>query len=331
MNDQLDESTGDAGAPAPLGGDDMDVKISNTGQRVRAILVVLIAVGAAVGAIWWYNNKQQQIQRHEDVKAAFQKADTMGYQDFWNKSQIDIKEMKTNELFASRVQAILAEDAMRYAKFMNEECIPIWDKALPEYKGITAPVEYAAELDAVVKAAEELRGVWKSLADDILALEPYFSAKSDLKKAGDAWLGVQTTDDEKHLVKGMAYVNTVQCILGDSAVIFEVKPDELGYKIEDTCMKDRAAWFRRVGMDCMPKLLEKGGEPSDVFKQTLEAYKKAEMPDTKSVFGITDCTDKAYEVFEGELIEKIATAWVNYVKAKNAFIEKIDETLDAMR
>ncbi len=37
---------------APVHTGDDDLKISNTGQRVRAIIVVLIALGAAGAAIW---------------------------------------------------------------------------------------------------------------------------------------------------------------------------------------------------------------------------------------------------------------------------------------
>ena len=74
MGNDLDDGapgTEEEAAPAPLPADDVDVKISNTGQRVRAILVAIIAVVAAVAAIYWYTQKQQEIQRHEDVKAAF--------------------------------------------------------------------------------------------------------------------------------------------------------------------------------------------------------------------------------------------------------------------
>ena len=210
--------------------------------------------------------------------------------------------------------------------------VSVLEKALPDYKSLKAPIEYGEEIDAMGKAAEALYQSWKDLSAELDNYENYLDAKKKLDDSGNSWLGCQTDPEkEKFKLKAINYVKLVQCILGDSAVIFEVEAQELGNKLEATCDTGQAEWFRRIAGDCMPKLLLKDATENEVFKQTLEKYRKSEMPDTKSVFGIKDCLKRGRDAAESEAIEKIALAWAGYVKAKNALLDANDKKLEELR
>ncbi|MBW2276871.1 MAG: hypothetical protein JRF63_05220, partial [Deltaproteobacteria bacterium] len=115
--------------------------------------------------------------------------------------------------------------------------------------------------------------------------------------------------------------------LADQGVVFEIDPQDLSFKLEETCPQgSRPAWWRRVTDECMPKLLSPV-DADQVYTQTLEVYSKAELPDTKSVFGIKACLDKSRDAFESEVIEKIALAWSDYVKAQNALLGAVEDKL----
>ena len=335
MNDEHTEGTGGEGLPevpaSPLVGHD-DVKISNTGQRIRAILVVLVVIVAAAGALYWWNSKKQEIERHEAVRTDFQKVHTAGYTAFWKESEVDIKEMKTNQDFEARLKDILATGAVRYNKHLKEKCLPVLEKALPDYKSLSAPVEYGEQVDAVGKAAEALYQAWKDLSAELDNYEQYIEANKKLDDSGNSWLGCQTDPEkEKFRLKAINYVKLVQCVLGDSGVVFEIEAENLGEKLEATCDTGEADWFRRVASECMPKLLGTDAAEDDVFKQTLEKYRKAETPDTKSVFGIKDCLKRGRAAMESEVIEKIALAWAGYVKAQNALLDAVEAKLKELR
>lgn len=340
MEKENTEGTGQEGTPevekkpeekpektpeAPVHVGDDDLKISNTGQRVRAIIVVLIALGAAGAAIWYFNEKAKKEEAIQEVKTDFQVVHDNGYNAFWKETQVDIKALKSNEDFEVKIKEILANSSVGYARHIKDKALPILAAKLPDYKSLTAPTEFAVEVAAVATAAENLHNAWKEFAGEVEAYEVYLEAKSKLTDSGNAWLGIQgDPKDEEFLIKGANYLNLVRCILVDK-IAFEIEPQDLQYRIEDTCAKnaEQAQWFRRVISDCMPKLLDKNTEADDYFNKTIEAYQKAAPGDTKSVFGVEHCLGLARDTFESEIINKIAAAWAEYVKAQNALLEKI--------
>jgi hypothetical protein len=167
---------------------------------------------------------------------------------------------------------------------------------------------------------------WKLFAAEFAGYEEFIAANKALEPAGNAWLGAQQEpENEKFKVKAINYTRLAQCILADAADLAMVNPQELGDKLEDTCATERASWFRRVKIDCMPKLNDKRAEADDTYAKVLEVYGKAEMPDTKSVFGIVTCVRETREAAETELIESIAVPWAEYLTAKNALIQAVKE------
>jgi hypothetical protein len=328
-----------AGPPPTSGG--TDVKISNTGQRVRAILVVLIVIAIAAVVLWLYHSKQQEVERYEKLRADFSEVHNTGYSAFWKESQVDIKEMKTNQDFEARLKEILGATAVAYSKHMQENALPILAKALPKYAEITAPNEvadkaaaktYADLVKDVSDAAAGLHEAWNGFADEVAKYETFLEARKKLDKAGNSWLGAQgDPENEKFKKPAIQYVALVKCILADKGVVFEIEPQALSGKLEETCDVELPAWWRRVTDECMPKLLDKTLQADAVYTQTLEVYGKAELPDTKSVFGIKACIDRARDGFESEIIENIAKAWATYVKAQNSLLSAVDTKLDELR
>jgi hypothetical protein len=323
-------------ATPPTGGG--DVKIKNTGQRIGAILVVIIVLAVVAVVLWLYHGKQQEIERYEQLRADFSQVHNAGYIAFWKESQVDIKEMKTNQDFEARLKEILGATAVAYSKHILEEALPILEKSLSSYAEITAPNEQAGEgktyadlVKEVSDSATGLHDAWKSFADEIAKYADYLEARKKLDKAGNAWLGAQgDPENDKFKAKSIQYVALVKCVLADQGVVFEIDPQELSNKLEDTCLNDKPGWWRRVTDECMPKLIE-NVEADAVYDQTLEAYRKAEMPDTKSVFGIKSCLDRSQEEFESEIIENIAKAWATYVKAQNSLLDAVEAKLEETR
>lgn len=339
-DDQLNGAAGGGMPDAPPSGSGGELRISNTGQRIRAILVVIVVIVIAGVVLWLYHGKQQQVERFEQLRTSFSTVHNSGYAAFWQETQVDIKEMKTNQDFEARLKEILSSTPVAYSKHLQEKALPILEKALPEYSGITAPNEMAVKATGktfadlvkdVADAATALHEAWKGFADELAKYDTYLKARKLLDKAGNAWLGAQgDPKEEKFKSKAIQYVALAKCILADQGIVFQIPPDELSAKLEGTCDNEMPAWWRRVTDECMPKLLERV-EADEVYNQTLEAYRKAEMPDTKSVFGIKACLDRSRDAFEVELIEKIALAWANYVKAQNALLDAIEAKLKELR
>jgi len=301
---------------------DEDTKITNTGQRIRAIVVAVVAIAAAIGAVVWWNMQKAEAQRHADARAAFQKAH-VGYTDFWKKADIDIKGFKSNRDFELRMKQILTDDPVRYARFTKEESLPILDKALPAYKSITVPQDYAEQMDGMVKAVENLRGAWNDFADELLKFDLFFKGKKELNKAADAWLGAQQSNDPKYQTKAFKYFKLLGCVLPDKE-ISEIETTELNSVVQNSCVKDKSAWFRRIAYECLPTLLEKAGKPNEGFAKTIKASRGAERMDHSSKFGIEDCLKSTRGSMEEEMIESIALAWAGYVKAQNELLNAID-------
>lgn len=323
-------------APAPEPGG--DVKISNTGQRIRAILVVIIVIAIAAVVLWIYHGKQKEVERYEQLRTDFSKIHNLGYNAFWKESQVDIKEMKTNQDFEARLKEILGSTAVAYSKHILDDALPILEQKLPDYAELTGPNEAAGEgktyadlVKDVSDAANGLYDAWKSFADEVAKYDTYIEARKKLDDSGNSWLGAQQDPENvKYRTKGIQYVALVKCVLSDQGMIFEIDPEELSSKLEDTCLNEKPAWWRRVTDECLPKLLEPT-EDDVIYKQTVESYSKLEKLDTKSVFGIKNCLDRSRDEFETEIIEKIAMAWATYVKAQNALLDAVEAKLEEIR
>ncbi|MCP4606759.1 MAG: hypothetical protein GY847_40675 [Proteobacteria bacterium] len=310
--------------------DDVDIKVSNTGQRIRAILVALVAVVAAGTAIYWWSSKTAAIEGHEKARIDFQRVHTAGYVDFWTMTQIDLKLLKSNQDFEIKMKQIMKDGPVRYSKYVKEKCLPIIDGALPKYKSVTVPSEYADKMDAVSTAAEGLRNAWAGFSDELLKFEGYFKGKKSLDKTSSAWLGAQQSDDDKYTLDAFKYFKLLGCVLPDKK-IEELDTSEINNVINESCRKDKAAWFRRVAYDCVPKLLENAGNPSEAYATTLEKSRESERMDHASKFGIEDCLKKSRDSMESEMIEGVALAWANYVKAQNSLLSTIDSKLKELR
>ncbi len=323
MSDELQGTEGPGMPEAPVGD---DVRISNTGQRIRAILVLLIALGAGGAAFWWWQGESAKKEAYQKVLDDLTGAHNAGWVAFWKETKIPVEELKNNEAFALRVKEIIASTPVAWGKHVQEKALPVLEASLEKYSSMTAPGEIGPLAEDVAKAAKNLHGAWKAFAAEIAGYEEFLAANKALEPSGNAWLGAQQEpENDKFKVKAINYTKFAQCILADSADMAAIVPQDLGGKLEDSCATDRPAWFRRVKADCMPKLNEKSPKADDAYAKILEAYGKAEMPDTKSVFGILTCLRETRELAEGELIESIALPWAEYLKAKNALIQAVKE------
>lgn len=325
----------EAPAPTPAPVPDEDINISRPGPKIALILVLLLAVGA--GAYYYFGvmvPKQELEQSINDVKAEFQKVHDAGWESFWKESQIDIKEMKSNAEFEAKIKEILAVSAVAYARHIREKALPILEKEVPKYKEIKAPAELSGEVTAVANAAESFLTAWNDFLGNLDKYEDYIEAKGKLTESGNHWLGIQGDPENEKFKKGaINYVNLAKCILVDK-IMFEMEPAQLRDNLENTCAGDatkKVDWFTRVAADCMPKLLEKNPEADEYYTKTLEKYRKAEMPDTSSVFAVEACLGKGRDALEVKLAEDLFRARVDYGKAQNALLKKIKEELDRLK
>ncbi|MDJ0763645.1 MAG: hypothetical protein QNJ97_11730 [Myxococcota bacterium] len=315
------------GSPDP---GDADIKISNTGQRIRAILVAVVAVVAGIAFLVWYSGKQGEIERHETAKSVFETAHRKGYVSFWVKAQVDTKEMKSNADFEARLKQIISDDPVRYGRFVKEECLPILDSALPDYKSIEAPTAYADQVNALSKAVEAMRNAWNAFADDLLKFEAFVKSTPDLDRTADAWFGAQQSDNEKFTVDAYRYFKLLGCVLPGEA-IEKISVQDINLTVKDSCQAEKAAWFRRVAHDCLPALKKDPGAPSEAYAAAIAASRDAPRMDHASKFGIQDCLKETRGVLESEIIEPLARTWVDYVKTQKALLDAIDAALAELR
>jgi hypothetical protein len=305
-----------------------DVKISNTGQRIRAVLVLLIALGAGGAAVWWWQGENAKKEAYQKVLDDLTAAHNAGWVAFWKETKLPIEELKNNEAFTLRIKEIIASTPVAYGKHVQEKALPVLEKSIEKYAAIAAPGEIGPLAEELTKSTRQLLDAWKAFAAEFAGYEEFVEANKALESSGNHWLGAQQDPaSDKFRAKAINYTRLIQCLLADAGDMAAIDPQELGNKLEDACATDRANWFRRVKADCMPKLNEKAPEADDTYNKVLETYRKAEMPDTKSVFGITTCLRECREAAEGELIESIAVPWAGYLKAKNALIQATKEKL----
>jgi hypothetical protein len=315
------------GAPLP---EEPDVKISNTGQRVAAIVIVVIVVAAAIGVLVFLQGKQKEIEKIEEVKTAFQTAHNKGYVEFWKKVQVDVKSMKTTADFEARIKQVTT-DPVRYAKHIKENALPVLDKALPEYKAIVAPPAFQEPLKKVATALEEIRKTWDDFASEYLKLEDYFSTVDKLETASSHWLGwQQKPGTDKFLLNAVRYHKMLTCIF-QGKNITDLSYESMESEITNTCAKgdEKAAWFRRFAFECLPFIKSGSLQPGADFEAAV-AKAKEEM-DTTSKFGVDTCIKRTKEEFESEEIQKLAGPWLAYIKAQNALLDTIDAKLKTLQ
>ena len=319
-------------------GNDDDIKISNTGQRVGAIIVALIAIAGAIAVVWHFNEKAKKEAAIDKVKADFQLVHTNGYEAFWKMTQIDLKEIKSNEDFGIKLKEILAVSSVAYNNHIKKKALPILKKAVTDFKAIQAPSQFADSIKAVTNAMEELQDAWTSTTKELDIYETYLESREELDKSGGQWLGLQQEpDNEEYKTKGIAYINTIQCIMTNTILMDVENPADLATFLKNTCAKAdaKADWFRHAAGECMPKLLKKTAEETEVITATIKHYndefKKDGTLDNDSVFAVKECLDKSRNMLEGIMSDRIAKAWYNYSKAKNTLISLIDEEQKKLR
>ncbi len=322
-------------APAPLPTHDDDVNISRPGPKIALVVILLLVIGG--GAYFYFGMMVPKQELNDSIvafKSDFQKVHDNGYEAFWKESQIDIKEMKDNKEFEAKLNEILAVSAVAYSTHLRDNAMPILDKAIPEYKALQAPVQIATEAQAVTAAAEGMQTAWKDFQGQVDKYEEYLAARKELTESGNHWLGIQGDhENAKFRVKAVNYLNMARCIMVDK-IAFEMEPDALRGTLEDSCKGEddkRLEWFSRVISDCMPKLLQKNSEADEYFTKTLDKYRKSEMPDTGSVFGVENCLDKGREALEYKLASDLFKARIDYGKAQNALLTKVKEELEKLK
>lgn len=309
--------------------DEPELKITNTGSRIAAIVIVSLLVIAGIAVLVMMNNKKKEIQKYEDVRAAFQKAHTAGYVDFWKQVQVDVKGMKSNEEFEAKMRTVTT-DQVRYARHIKEQGIPVIDKALPEYKAVAAPPDLTAKVVQVTTALEELRAAWDGFASEYAKFADYFRANEKLESASGHWLGFQQDpSSEKFMESAVKYFKVLQCIFKDQK-INELDFENMESEVAATCAAASAKpeWFRHVAFECLTILNGTDGVPDDAFNAAVKAAAPAN--DTTSKFGIDTCLKKSKEDFEAEEFGKLAVPWMTYIKAQNELLKAIDEKIKSL-
>ena len=316
-----------SGLPDP---DDGPTRISNSGQRILAILVAVIAMGAALGAIYWYSEKKSEIAKHEKVKIAFKEAHSKAYTSFYQTAQVNISSMKNNEDFELKMKAILSDDPVRYAKHIKEKCLPLIDEGIEKYREIEAPSAYGTQFEHVTNTASLMRNAWSEFANEALRFESFFDGKKSLDKAANAWLGAQRSKNPKYQTGALKYFRLLGCVLNEQKVE-EIESSEINYTIQNSCVSNKPEWFRRVAYECIPGLLKNPGEPSPEYAAALQMAKKSARGDHASKFGITDCLDATQSQTESAMIEPLAKSWRDYIVAYNEALAKLDQTVKELR
>ncbi len=314
----------------PLPADDAEIKISNTGQRIAVIAVLVAVVAAVIAVLVMMNNKKKEIQKYEDVRAAFQKAHLSGYRDFWKAVQVDVKGLKNNDEFEAKMR-VVTTDPVRYARHVKENGIIVLDKSLPDYKAIVAPSDLVENLAKISEAVVSMKSAWNEFATEFLKYEDYFKSLEKLETASSHWVGFQQQkDNEKFLLNAVRYFKVLRCVLKD-AKLEDLDFESMETEVTNTCAAAAAKpeWFSRTAFECLAHLSAPAGVPDDDFKKAIEIA--AKTPDTTSKFGIDTCLKKSKEFFESEQFHKLALPWLEYIKAQNDLLKAIDEKIKSLQ
>jgi hypothetical protein len=305
-----------------------EANISNTAQRVRGIVVVALAIVAVVVGVIWYERSQKEMKRHQEALLTVEKAHSTGYDTFWIISKIDVKKLKSNLDFRTRMKQILADAPVAYGKYIKEKGLPVLDKGVTEYRAVSLPAVYADHVEAVTGAMEQLRDAWHATANELIKWETYLEGKRNLESAATAWVGMQESRKEKYKAGAIRYFNLVQCIMLDRSVV-DIKGKNLEDEILDSCKDNEVEWFRRAAYDCMPMLASEG--VVSVVDTKDDGFRKGPGLDTTSKFGIEECLKSCQIAVEEQMIEQIAISWAEYVKAKNSLVGAIKLNLEELR
>ncbi|NLN63534.1 MAG: hypothetical protein GX146_11740 [Myxococcales bacterium] len=323
-NLQQDEhATGATGA----GNDTDDIVISNTGQRIGVILVLIVLVAAGIGVMMHMSKKREQEAALDQVKTEFAALHNGGYKAFWKSTRLEIDTMKNNVDLERKIKEFLSVTALQYAEHIKTKTLPLLAELPAQYKNIEAPNAVRPEVDAVAEAVDALLSAWQNFSNELDKYKPYFKHLEKLETAGDHWFGAQQEPkNDTYVELGVRYVDVVHCILKNKTLL-DYEPVDLSFRVSDTCAvaAEQADWFRHVAFGCLEKL---GGEPvvpDDLYKEVLKAYNKADQRDTKSKFAVVNCLKLARDAYEEELSNEIAIAWASYVKAQGALLAAIDQ------
>ncbi len=302
--------------------------ISNTAQRVRGIVVVAVAIIAIVVGIVWYERGQKEVKRHEDALLALQKAHSAGCDKFWLTAKIDVKKLKSNLDFHARMKQILVDAPVLYGQHIKEKGLPILDEGVKGYRSLALPAVYGDDVQQVTGAMEQFREAWSGTVIELAKWEGYWEGKRKLENTASAWVGMQESKKDKYKADAVKYFNMVQCIMLDKSVV-SIKGRDLENEILDSCNENEVDWFRRAAYECIPILAGRGMVAEE--DEGDDTFRKGPGLDTTSKFGIEECLKTCQVAVEDEMIERIATAWADYVKTKNALAGKIKSTLEKLR
>ena len=308
-------------------GDDID--ISNKGQRMVALLVVIVLVAAGIGGFIFFSSKQSKIDALDQLKSDFATEHNAGYEEFWKAARLDLDVMKTNVDFEAKITEYLSVSSIAYNRHLKEKAIPILEGALPKYRGLEAAGIMIPELKANFRALEKLLETWNSFTNEVAMYESYLDNRSKLTEMSEQWAGAQSQPKEEKFRPGAAkYLKTMNCILAQKKQsVIDFDPVDLSLRLKDTCAiaDEQAGWFRRVAFECLENI-GKAVTPDIIFEETVKKYSKEDglNQDTKSVFAINNCLDLSRKAFESELSNSVVKAWMEYSKTKNELLKAID-------
>jgi len=318
----------DHNVPQGTGGMDENIQVSNTGQRIRAIVgVIIVLVGAGIGIYFWMGS-QKELEKHKNVLAAFTAAHTKDYFGFWTKAQIVSANLDNSAEIESQLLKIIRKTPVGYGKLLKNQALPIFDEGMADFQAIQAPPAYADKLKAVVEAYRSLGDAVKSVSDELIMLDSYLESEVKLNRLNNAWFNAQTWDDPQYHPEAFRYYKLLRCLLNDRK-LGDMAPLDIAAAVTKRCAdeNDKAGLFRLVAFGCYPALLSAAAEPDQEFKDTLAAYykifkgKSEDKVDGTSKDALVECMKTSRVEFENDLVGKLKKGWEDYSKARKEFLD----------
>lgn len=340
---------GDMGQ-APLGGDDLgDLKVKRGGGPVIAVLFIIIALGAAGAAVWYFMLREDPGLAHEQFRTeVFGVVHNQYYDPFWTCALggVPLSNFKNNAELVARIQvpakqgpAAAAANAERLKT--SENCLPLLSKAIPEYRAIKTnpetPAEYHPMIDEIATSLESIEGAWNSYAAFHTGAAGRNEYRERVLKRGGDWIRYVSATEER-IVKNLtpvqgtnavAYAHFIQCALGETSYTsFTTEGEEIEtsaqYKVADHlelgCDNGGEAFVAKLNACKSHLFAVEGNEIDDAFEEVVAHWIKQGV-DTQSGAPITQCLERAEKAQAQAVAENVAKAWYDFTKAYNKLYE----------
>jgi len=212
----------------------------------------------------------------------------------------------------------------------KESCLPLLEKALPEYRAMktneATPPEYAPMLDELVGNLEEIQKAWSDFADYQTGASKRDRMRESIEKRGSAWAGyqggVEDGDEERKLqyqASAITYTRFMSCLFVDPGYTSyesveggDTAQDQASAAIDERCRADYAALAKLVETKCASHLTPtEPPEPDAAFK-AITAHWVAEDSDFGVGSAVLECLTNSETKRTKELSEAIARSWYGY-------------------